>query len=194
MTSLPALSDRFKTILWPLPFLPLPSLSLWCPVTSLLVGAEAVVEFFLATPWTHSRSLSMSHSLCTSSYEHLPPKVTNLCRHPSLSLPYGEHHPMSGSPTSTEHHKRHWNREGSYQVCGSRFYKISLLEFSNESNFKLQYPTNNSNKSQLLSSWGEWMLNGWVSISDGNLFKNRPRASTSEYKQPPINLRLFQTL
>ena len=31
-------------------------------------------------------------------------------------------------------------------------------------------------------------------ISDGNLFKNRPRASTSEYKQPPINLRLFQTL
>ena len=28
--------------------------------------------------------------------------------------------------------------------------------------------------------------------SGGNLFKNRPRASTSEYKQPPINLRLFQ--
>ena len=28
--------------------------------------------------------------------------------------------------------------------------------------------------------------------SDGHLFKNRPRASTSEYKQPPINLRLFQ--
>ena len=33
-----------------------------------------------------------------------------------------------------------------------------------------------------------------IRISDGNLFKNRPRASTSEYKQPPINLRLFQTL
>ena len=31
-----------------------------------------------------------------------------------------------------------------------------------------------------------------VIISGGNLFKNRPRASTSEYKQPPINLRLFQ--
>ena len=28
--------------------------------------------------------------------------------------------------------------------------------------------------------------------SGGNLFKNRPRASTSEYKQLPINLRLFQ--
>ena len=33
-----------------------------------------------------------------------------------------------------------------------------------------------------------------IVTSDGNLFKNRPRASTSEYKQPPINLRLFQTL
>ena len=28
--------------------------------------------------------------------------------------------------------------------------------------------------------------------SGGNLFKNRPRASTSKYKQLPINLRLFQ--
>ena len=32
----------------------------------------------------------------------------------------------------------------------------------------------------------------WLRISDGNLLKNRPRASTSEYKKPPINLRLFQ--
>ena len=31
-----------------------------------------------------------------------------------------------------------------------------------------------------------------VDTSDGNLLKNRPRASTSEYKKPPINLRLFQ--
>ena len=31
-----------------------------------------------------------------------------------------------------------------------------------------------------------------VRTSGGNLFKNKPRASTSEYKQPPINLRLFQ--
>ena len=31
-----------------------------------------------------------------------------------------------------------------------------------------------------------------VNNRDGNLFKNRPRASTSEYKQPPNNLRLFQ--
>ena len=31
-----------------------------------------------------------------------------------------------------------------------------------------------------------------ISSSGGNLFKNRPRASTSEYEQPPINLRLFQ--
>ena len=31
-----------------------------------------------------------------------------------------------------------------------------------------------------------------MAISDGNLLKNRPRASTSEYKKPPINLRLFQ--
>ena len=100
-------------------------------------------------------------------HKYLPPNVTNLCRHPSHSLPYGEHHLMSGSATSTEHHKRHWNREGSYQVCGSRFYKISLLEFSNESNFKLQYPTNSSNKSCLLEVFklnAEWMLNGWVSM------------------------------
>ena len=34
------------------------------------------MEFFLATPWTHSRSLSMSHSLCTSSYMNIyPPKL-----------------------------------------------------------------------------------------------------------------------
>ena len=32
----------------------------------------------------------------------------------------------------------------------------------------------------------------YIHTSGGNLFKNRPRASTSEYKQPPINLRLFQ--
>ena len=32
----------------------------------------------------------------------------------------------------------------------------------------------------------------WVATSGGNLFKKRPRASTSEYKQLPINLRLFQ--
>ena len=31
-----------------------------------------------------------------------------------------------------------------------------------------------------------------VRISGDNLLKNRPRASTSEYKQLPINLRLFQ--
>ena len=31
-----------------------------------------------------------------------------------------------------------------------------------------------------------------LDISTGNLFKNRPRASMSEYKQLPINLRLFQ--
>ena len=31
-----------------------------------------------------------------------------------------------------------------------------------------------------------------IASSGGNLFKNRPRASTSEYKQLPINLQLFQ--
>ena len=31
-----------------------------------------------------------------------------------------------------------------------------------------------------------------MSRSGDNLFKNRPRASTTEYKQLPINLRLFQ--
>ena len=37
-----------------------------------------------------------------------------------------------------------------------------------------------------------WDVRCSVDISDGNLLKNRPRASTSEYKKPPINLRLFQ--
>ena len=36
------------------------------------------------------------------------------------------------------------------------------------------------------------MTDGRAVASDGNLLKNRPRASTSEYKKPPINLRLFQ--
>ena len=43
--------------------------------------------------------------------------------------------------------------------------------------------------------WPEIFLYGRhcsIYTSGGNLFKNRPRASTSEYKQPPINLRLFQ--
>ena len=31
-----------------------------------------------------------------------------------------------------------------------------------------------------------------IYTSDENLLKNRPRTSTSKYKQPPINLRLFQ--
>ena len=40
--------------------------------------------------------------------------------------------------------------------------------------------------------WLGMMCTMCICISDGNLLKNRPRASTSEYKKPPINLRLFQ--
>ena len=38
-----------------------------------------------------------------------------------------------------------------------------------------------------------YYVSRWRVVSSGdNLLKNRPRASTSEYKQLPINLRLFQ--
>ena len=52
-----------------------------------------------------------------------PSKVTNL----QSILFLGAHHLiMSGSATSPEHKKCHWNREGGDQVCGSRFSKISM--------------------------------------------------------------------
>ena len=41
-------------------------------------------------------------------------------------------------------------------------------------------------------AWSAIFSYASVATSDGNLLKNRPRASTSEYKKPPINLRLFQ--
>ena len=73
-------------------------------------------------------------------------------------------------------------------IYGRSLYQILPSPILCSSSFKTDNPW------QRLTSLNHILVLCSVLTSDGNLFKNRPRASTSEYKQPPINLRLFQTL
>ena len=94
------------TILWSLPVSVRSSFSLWCPVTSLLVGVEDVVEFFLDIRLTLLRCYHPDNHLSTffaHSRHYHPDQYSPNHFLSTINL-------MSGSSTSVEHHKHHRHR------------------------------------------------------------------------------------